>query len=148
MNPRDAIRASYLARGLSDEEIGLISGIADIRTFDAGEELIRYGERSNDVYVLCDGIVRILTPVGDVLGEIKAGAVVGEIALLDDAPRSATVVARTAGTLAVLPAERLHTLMANRPTLELGLLRNLSRALCTLIRRSNVQLEKFYFMNS
>lgn len=87
MNATDAIRISHLAHGLTAREIGPLCGISEIRVFEAGEAIIRHGDNTGDLIVLIDGVANVLTTVGDSIAAIKPGAVVGEIALLDDAPR-------------------------------------------------------------
>jgi CRP/FNR family transcriptional regulator, cyclic AMP receptor protein len=67
--------------------------------FQPGKILIREGERATRVYVLLDGITKITGNTIDgknILLDIRVGGeLVGEMAALDDGPRSATVVAAT-----------------------------------------------------
>jgi CRP-like cAMP-binding protein len=146
MNASEAIQASYLTTGLSKEDVELLSGVAEVRHITRDTEIIRHGDTSGDVFVLVDGRASVLTATGDSVAEPEPGAVVGEIALLDYGPRTATVVARAGATVAVLPERRLRTLMGEHPSLELGLLRNLARALCAKMRASASELERFHFM--
>jgi CRP-like cAMP-binding protein len=63
------------------------------------------------------------------------------MALLDDAPRAATAVARGHTTIGVLPAEKFRALLAAHPDMELVILRNIVKVLCGHIRLANVQID-------
>jgi CRP-like cAMP-binding protein len=79
-----------------------------------GEILFKAGDASDGMYVLLEGALDIL--VGDKLVENSArGAVIGEMALIDQSPRGATVVAREASTLAKLDALRFQRLIQQNP---------------------------------
>src|SRR6478672_3424076 len=73
--------------------------------------LLRSMERNDsgtDIYFLTSGIVRVLiTPSPDrevILGDIEAGGYFGEMAAIDDQPRSAGILAVTDATIARMPA--------------------------------------------
>ncbi len=78
---------------------------------------------------------------GDKIIEIGPGSLIGEIAFLDDQPRSATVTSVNGTTVAFISGDKLRTLMDAKPHIELVILRNMSRTLCSKIRMSNLQLE-------
>lgn len=91
--------------------------------------------------IVLDGAARIVTTSGEPIADLAPGSVVGEISLLDDAPRSATVVSVRNTTVAVIPSDKLRDLMQEEPHIELVILRNLSKVLCSHVRLANVQLE-------
>ena len=69
-----------------------------------GETLCVEGEQGNEVFILLKGEVKILKHEGDgerFIGTEKAGGFIGEMAILDPAPRSATLVAGDTGTRAL-----------------------------------------------
>ena len=72
------------------------------RTLDAGEALITQGEEGQDLFLLLDGVVDVEID-GDEVAELGPGALIGEMALLEDAPRSADVLAEVESE-----AVRLH----------------------------------------
>jgi CRP-like cAMP-binding protein len=142
MNIEEAIQQSYLVRGLSKEQIDAIIAIARPREFADKEFLMRQGETSTDIMIVAEGAARVVNRQNERIVDIEAGGVVGEIAMLDAAPRSATVVSVGPTVVAVLDYDRLSALLQARQDIELGILRNLSRELCAFIRRGNVRVEK------
>ena len=79
-----------------DELKQLIEGV-EVREFPAGEYLMRQGERGESLHVIVHGKVRVFLD-GELphdLATLEEGAFVGELAILTDFPRSASVVAET-----------------------------------------------------
>lgn len=141
MDLKNAIANSYIARGLSPAEVDAVAAIAEQRTFPGGATMVRQFEKSSDLMIIMDGRVRINTFSGERIVEVGPGAVTGEIALLDDKPRSATVMSVGGTTVAIIPAAKLKALWQTDPNIELVFLRNLSHVLCDHIRLANMQLE-------
>lgn len=91
-----------------------------IRGFDAGEVVIKQGERSDDVYVVLSGaveIVRSLGSSGGRLASLGAGEIFGEMAVLTGGARTATAVAAGDCRLFRLCASDLKSLMPVNPEL-------------------------------
>ena len=79
-----------------------------------GEFVFREGEKGDVMYVLLDGTVDIL--IGEQLVETAGrGALLGEMALIDDAPRSASAIAKTPCTLVKISQKRFHFLVQQTP---------------------------------
>jgi CRP-like cAMP-binding protein len=72
-----------------------------------GEMVLSFGARSTEVYVILEGHVRaeLYSPGGHevILGDLGPGAIFGEVAAIDEAPRTATVVATSTCLLARIP---------------------------------------------
>ena len=77
-----------------------------VRTLDEGEELVRQGDASTDVYLILDGIF-VVERDGEEIAEIGPGAVVGERAGQGDGTRTATLRARTRARVAGVPQDAL-----------------------------------------
>jgi hypothetical protein len=75
-----------------------------IRTLAAGEVLAKQGSPGDTLFLVLDGIVEVQVD-GASLGDLGPGAVVGERAMLENSPRTATLVARTALRIAEAPAD-------------------------------------------
>jgi CRP/FNR family cyclic AMP-dependent transcriptional regulator len=138
---KDAVSRSYIARGMSSDEINALVAITEKRQYNGGDTLVRQFDKSKDMMIILEGGARVNTFSGDRIIEMGPGSVVGEIALLDDQPRSATVTSVKNTTVAFIPGDKLRALMDVRPRVELMILRNLSRTLCSYVRMANLQLE-------
>lgn len=99
--PLDAPPLEALARSLEPVELA------------PGETLIRQGDGGDRYYVVADGVLDVDID-GSHVREARRGDGVGELALLVDVPRTATVVARTAARVHALAREAfLHTVTTN-----------------------------------
>jgi len=79
-----------------------------------GEFLFKEGEKGDKMYVLLEGEVDIF--LGDFVFETATpGALLGEMALIDDSPRTANVVAKTPAKLAEIDRRRFHFLVQQTP---------------------------------
>jgi CRP-like cAMP-binding protein len=86
-------------RGLNDEELETIAAAGEIKVGWDGAELMKEGERGDSMIMLIDGRVQVLktdeSGRSRELASVGPGTVLGEIALLDVVPRTATVKAAT-----------------------------------------------------
>jgi len=79
-----------------------------------GQFLFREGDKGDKMYVLLEGEVDIF--LGDfVLETAGPGALIGEMALIDDSPRTANAVAKTPSKLAQIDRRRFHFLVQQTP---------------------------------
>jgi len=79
-----------------------------------GDFLFREGDKRDKMYVLLEGEMDIR--LGDYVVETaKEGALIGEMALIDDSPRAATAVAKTDCRLAPIDKRRFHFLVQQHP---------------------------------
>ena len=105
------------------------------RSLAAGADLFRQGDPAEAAYILMSGSLRVAvaTPEGieQTINEVSPGETVGEMALLTDEPRSATVFAVRDSELARIPREHFHRLIDRRP----GSMLNLSRIIIERLKR-------------
>ena len=79
-----------------------------------GDVLFREGDKRDKMYVLLEGEVDVR--LGDYVVETaREGALIGEMALIDDRPRAANAVAKTACRLAAIDQRRFHFLIQQHP---------------------------------
>jgi CRP/FNR family transcriptional regulator, cyclic AMP receptor protein len=113
---------------MPDEEpnfLGLFKGERNPVALKAGEVLFNKGDPARCMYVVLSGELRI----GDgniVLENVSAGGIVGEMALIDHSPRSATVTAIAATTLAEVDEKRFLFMVRETPSFALNVLRLLT----------------------
>ena len=100
----------------SKSELQRIAKLADLVDFKEGETLMTEGSRGAEFFVIVDGAAEVIKD-GHRLAELGAGDWVGEIALLSDVPRTATVVASTELETLVLTRQGLSALIHDVPTI-------------------------------
>ena len=83
-----------LFRSLSKRHLRRVADLAAVRRFEAGSSIIRAGEAGDAFYVILDGSAQARPRSGRAV-KLGAGDFFGEMALLDGAPRSASVQAVT-----------------------------------------------------
>jgi CRP-like cAMP-binding protein len=106
-------------------------------TFAAGETIIREGEQGDTFYVIESGRVQVTTAQGGaerVVAERGPGEYVGEIALLMDMPRTATVRALTGTRVLALSKSDFEALVVRHLYVSRGLERETSRRMIDLRR--------------
>lgn len=130
-----------LFEGLTTADRVALARAATVRTYRRGERIVTQGQPGDSFFVLVKGrvAVSILSPEGRevVLSALSAGDCFGEMALLDEAPRSATVTAAERSELAVLTREAFFELLKGNFVLFRGLLSTFSRRL----RHANATIE-------
>jgi len=119
------LRKSPLFEGLSDEELQQLMDMAEPRSLRAGETLIRQGELGDTAYVVISGDFEVQKQTGQSLIKIDVrnpGDVVGEMALLSRAPRSASVIAKTDAETLCIPKDAFEKLLASSTTAAMAVL--------------------------
>jgi CRP-like cAMP-binding protein len=92
---------------------------------DEGASLFRSGDPGDAMYVVLEGSIDVVHR-SRVIESVGAGGIVGELALIDDEPRSADAIARTPATLAVVSRERFTFLAQQTPFFALHVMRVLA----------------------
>jgi CRP/FNR family transcriptional regulator, cyclic AMP receptor protein len=126
-----------LLADLSDEDWSRVLRIVEIRHFKTGEDLVRIGDRDESFYILTSGSVDVVVEADgreSVLAAIYEGSVFGELAFFDDAPRSATIRARSRGSAVRVTRENYESLAAWEPEIARTLLFDLGRVLAMRLR--------------
>lgn len=108
--------------------------------FSAGEAIIAQGDTSGGFYILKTGratVHYILDQQKKVLGHFDPGDSFGEVSLIDEGPRSATVEAEMDSNCLYLKREDFQHLLDRGNALSQKLLYNLLKNLCDKLRRTN-----------
>lgn len=119
-----------LFASLGTRHLRHVAGLARIRRFHDGAVMMRAGDAGDAMYVLLDGRATVQVSRGRGVG-IDTGAFVGELALLDDGPRTATVVAD--GPVLALSISRasFRKLLRSEPSIAVAIAEELARRLRT-----------------
>jgi CRP/FNR family transcriptional regulator, cyclic AMP receptor protein len=113
------------------------------RRFRRGDVIVSAGEVDRSLWIVVQGSLDLFLP--DVRGSfLRFGphSIVGEMAFLDDRPRSATIRARTDGELLRLTFAAFEVLAARHPALGRRVLLDLGRILAIRLERTNHELAR------
>jgi CRP/FNR family cyclic AMP-dependent transcriptional regulator len=112
------LSTELVARQMELRAVVKLGALIQSRTYRPGEVLMRKGETKRDLFFLTEGLVEISRYEGDqefVLNEIEPPYILGEIAFLFGAPRTATATAKTEVKAFVLQYEDLKELLKDFP---------------------------------
>jgi protease PrsW len=116
----DLLRTSALFGALPDSELQRIAAALRLETFPKGERVVAEGERGDEAYLIASGDAGVVT--NDLIGEevtlrtFGVGDLFGEVALVDDSPRTATVRALSDLEVYVLDRGTFRSLEKANPT--------------------------------
>jgi len=134
----DDLRAVPLFQSLSDDNLCSLAGTVVKRRAAAGDVLCREGDHGEEMYVVLRGAVTLHKDVDGretALGRLESGAYFGEMALIGDAPRSATIRASTDLEYLAIDRETLMAVIAVFPTVALQILRGYNERLADTTER-------------
>lgn len=123
---------------LAPDEIREVESVAKWHEVPAGETIFDQENDTLEVFCVVSGAVRILTIVGDrdvTLAEIQAGNVFGEIAAIDNLPRSAKAVATADSVLASIEGPAFIQLILKYPSISIKVIKRLARVVRGLDKR-------------
>ena len=149
----------YMIRGLKtfklfsrlpDEELACLAGVMEEKIFPAGTVILQEGDPGDHMYLLLEGTVEVLktTLFGDpyVTASLKDSyhCSFGEMALIDQGTRSATVRAKTDCRTLALSAEEFQRFCREYPAIGVELLMAVSSTLVRNLRAENENLKIVY----
>jgi PPM family protein phosphatase len=135
----DAVRAMKLFRHLSYKEQASVLAIAKTRMYAPGDIIVREGEPGQELFVVARGKVAV-EQRGSVVSHMEAGGHFGEMALVEEAPRSATVRALAPTETLVITQNAMGTLMRSDPVLGVKILWALAQGLSARLRTTSSEL--------
>lgn len=151
---KEFLKSVQLFHELRDDQLTSVSSICERRVFKSGEMVVREGEMGNEMYLVLSGragvskSIDVKLPGNDhlkfekTLAVLGPGSSFGEIALLEDDTRTATVRAETELEVFVVKNERMGELMDSDPMLGFNILKAMSKVLCTRLRKANDDISK------
>jgi CRP/FNR family cyclic AMP-dependent transcriptional regulator len=123
--PTDLLRRVPLFAELDDRHLDRLADEFSKRTFSAGDSIATEGEGGRTFFVIEDGSAAVSVGGRDV-GTLGPGDSFGEIALIDRAPRSATITAQTDITSYMLPIWSFRPIVEGSPEMLWKLLEGLA----------------------
>lgn len=113
------LRQIPLFQSLSEEDLDRIDSTVEIISIAKGQELFHEGDEGNWAFIIKDGVLEIIKESNgrEVLLALRdEGTIIGEMALLESLPRTATVRARTDTTLFAIQKDEFDRLLHSSPT--------------------------------
>ena len=125
------LRRVPLFQGLDPEDLQRIASTCSEHVFPAGEALVREGEIGSELFVIVEGTVQVVRDQPDGTSRpirgYEAGDHIGELAVLRDRPRAASVIAEADGVRAlVMDGENLKAILRERPEAAMAMLATLA----------------------
>ena len=132
---------------LSERELQDVAALAEVQKLDTDTTVFHEGDPADSIFVVVNGRVKIVTTSSDgkefILSVLGAGQVFGEMGLLDEAPRSASVSTITDVELLVIKHDDFDHLLKTSP----GISRKLMAILSRRLRRANSKMESLAYMD-
>ncbi len=138
-----ALESVPIFDGLSHKELSEVARLTHERTYKKDEHIFKQNAPAEGMYVILDGAVEIKDPEsGTIFASLETGDFFGELALLDEEPRSASAHAIQPSRLIGFFRTDLLTLMKIYPELGNKIMLNLARVLGERLRKTNEELAK------
>jgi len=128
----ERLRKIPLFAKIEPSKLKLLAFTAQRLTFNANESLFHQGDIGDAAYIIIDGSADVVvdTPNGPItVAQLGKNAFVGEIAILCDVPRTATVTATTELTTICISKELFFQLVGQFPQMAIEIMRELARRL-------------------
>jgi serine/threonine protein phosphatase PrpC len=137
----EALKKIPLFRHLTYKEQTAVLSLASTRTFASGREIVTEGQPGEELFVVIRGRVSI-EKAGVEIAELRTGGHFGEMGLIDNAPRSATVRAIEPTRVMVIARTDLMNLMRRESILAVKLLWSFVQVLSDRLRDVNMGLSE------
>lgn len=141
---RDFLKSLSLCEGLSDRELGYLLQSFHYRTYHEGETLFLEGDIGRALFVVESGRVELRKSAPDgssrALAVLGPGTFFGEMALLEQLPRSASAVALEKSGLMLLYRSKLDEILDYRPRIGVSIMTHLARLLSARLRLASQRL--------
>lgn len=137
-----------LFEGLTQGQLAKVASIAQVRQYEGSSFIFREGDTGQEMYVIVEGRVRISKNVPGIgeeaLAILEKGQYFGEMAVIDDSPRSADAIAHIPCTLWVIERAKLDQLMFTDKDLAYVLLWTFVRTLSERLRETSDKIKAFF----
>ena len=124
----EALSRAPLFADLSKRHLRKIADTSAVSSFGAGKEIVKEGVAGSVFYVILEGEAKV-TKRGRTVKRLGPGQFFGELAVIADAPRTASVIAETPLTCVTLSGKDFRKVLNNEPGLALKVLEKLARRL-------------------
>lgn len=132
-----ALRKLAFFQGLTEEDLAKVASLCREERFAPAQAIFTEGSPADKLYIILEGTVEVWKDYGqaerDMLALHGEGHLFGEMALIDDLPRSATVIAREPVRVLAIGREDFHRIITANSSVALSIMRSVS----AMVRASN-----------
>jgi len=127
------LRTVPLFAGFSDEQLAMLVQAVTRRSVPRGAMLMGEGDATDSLYIVISGRLKVMMGDADgkevILALLGPGEIVGEMGLIDDSPRSATVISIEPSELLAISKREFHKCLAENFDMVMGVMKGLVRRL-------------------
>jgi CRP-like cAMP-binding protein len=133
--PAQALQQIYLFKNLDADTLAVVAQAASKQVLDAGQEVCREGQPADGLYLIRSGSVHVTKSGSDAdVVMLGSGSHFGELGLVDDSPRSATVTAAERCEIIKVDAAQLRDSLARQPAVAAAFYRAVARSIARRLR--------------
>lgn len=124
---------------LGPEALEFIQGVGEIQIFNAGDRIVSQHEQGDAMFLIIEGSVDVIRDIGvgqQFLAKLERNRSFGEVALLTNSPRTASVIAQTKVRVIKITKENLAHLSAENPRIAMQIYRILAESLAQSLRQT------------
>jgi CRP-like cAMP-binding protein len=140
----DQLKSVQLFSGLKQPALELVARISSEESYKKGAKIFQHGDPGEKLYLILEGKVRISREIPgmgeEALAVLGAGQVFGEMALLDESPRSADAISHEKTRLLTVPRDGFDDLLFLNKELAYEVLWSIVRLLLSRLRETNDKL--------
>ncbi|MCK5343982.1 MAG: cyclic nucleotide-binding domain-containing protein, partial [Candidatus Heimdallarchaeota archaeon] len=140
-------RQSDIFQGLSDGELSHLAQICRMVSYPAGKIICNEGEKGKEMYVLAEGKASVVVKRGNekrfLIGSISQGEIFGEMSIIEELPRVASLITDVDSKLVVIDRKELDHLMNRYSHLGKIVMQNMAIGLSRKLRRNKVPIMDF-----
>ena len=115
-----------LFAGISAESMSRLAAVAGEQDFASGQFIVRQGQVGTGLYVIVDGAVNVIRGADDVVATLNPGEFFGELSVIDQQPRNASVQATRPTVVLAVASWDLLALLEKDPALALNMIKGLA----------------------
>ena len=133
LSPMEVLRKVPLFSGLGESDLAAFADLTRERSYPKGSVIVFEDDPGDALFLVAAGQVKVVLIAEDgrevILSVLGEGSFFGEMAVIDEEPRSAHVIAMDDSSLLVLRREDFHARLRNSPEVAISLLKEISRRL-------------------
>lgn len=144
MELREVLRGVMLFAGLTDDELNKVAELCEERQLNRADIIAEQGQPGDEMFIVTDGFVEVSIAGGDesrVVVNLGQGQIIGEMALIDRGPRSATVRAISDPTIVqVIKRDDFNALCEKNTRIGYVVMKDIAADLSFKLRHRNLTI--------